>query len=68
MKENEDPQTKNSLFTILLFTSIPLILASFIGPIIIIAGDENMPTEYKIYFVIIASIAIIASFVIKKKR
>lgn len=68
MKNTEDPQTKNTLFTILLFTSIPLILIAFIAPILILAGDKEMSGDYKIYFVIIAAFAIIASFTIKKKK
>ncbi|RPI16993.1 MAG: hypothetical protein EHM58_10765 [Ignavibacteriae bacterium] len=67
MKETENQQTKNTLFTILLFTSIPLILIAFIAPILILAGDKAMPGDYKIYFVVIAAVSIIASFTIKKK-
>jgi hypothetical protein len=68
MKDTKDPQTKNTLFAILLFSSIPLILICFIAPILILAGDKEMPSDYKIYFVIIAAIAIIGSFSLKKRK
>jgi L-asparagine transporter-like permease len=68
IKRYNDQQTRNSLFSILMFTTIPLILIGFIAPILILGGDENMPGDYKIYFVIIAFIAILASFLIKKRK
>jgi hypothetical protein len=49
-----------------MFTTIPLILIGFIAPILILAGDENMPGDYKIYFVLIAFAVITASFIVKK--
>jgi len=54
MKEAKDPQTKSSLFTILMLFAVPIILIVVIAPIIIIAGDENMPVEYKYAFGVIA--------------
>ena len=68
MKETEDPETKNTLFTLLLVSSVPLLLIAFLAPIIILAGDENMPDIYKIYFVLIAVTLITASFILKKKK
>lgn len=68
IKRYNDQQTRNSLFSILMFTSIPLILIGFVGPVLILGGDENMPGDYKIYFVIIAFLAISASFLIKKRK
>ncbi len=59
MKEAKDPQTKSSLFTILMMLAIPLILIVVIAPILIIAGDENMPVEYKYAFGVIAIMVIV---------
>ena len=48
MRETEDKQTKNSLFTILIVIGIPLLLASVLGPLIFIIGDKNMEGLYRI--------------------
>ena len=58
MRNTEDRQTKNSLFALLMMLSIPLILVCIIGPIILVAGDENMPEKYKYAFGIIALIEV----------
>ncbi len=50
MKVSENPQTKSSLFTLLLILGIPLILFESIAPILILAGDHNMPVVYKYIF------------------
>ncbi len=58
MKEAKDMQTKNSLFTILMIFAIPLILLVVIAPIVIVAGDENMPGKYKYAFGVIALVVV----------
>jgi purine-cytosine permease-like protein len=58
MKQTEDRQTKNSLFSLLLILGVPLIFAAVIGPIILVAGDENMPVHYKYGYGIISVIVI----------
>jgi putative copper export protein len=58
IRNTEDRQTKNSLFALLMMLSIPLILVCVIGPVILVAGDENMPEKYKYAFGIIALIAV----------
>lgn len=58
MKDAKDPQTKSSLFTILMLFAIPLILIIVIAPIIIIAGDETMPAGYKYVFGVVVLAAI----------
>jgi putative copper export protein len=58
MRNTEDRQTKNSLFALFMILTIPLVLICIIGPIILIAGDENMPDKYKYAFGIIALIAV----------
>jgi archaellum biogenesis protein FlaJ (TadC family) len=58
MRNTEDRQTKNSLFALFMMLSIPLILICIIGPVVLIAGDENMPEKYKFAFGIITIIAV----------
>lgn len=58
MRNTEDRQTKNSLFALFMMLVIPLVLVCIIAPIILIAGDENMPVKFKYAFGIIALIAV----------
>lgn len=58
MKQTEDRQTKNSLFILLLILGIPLIFAAVIGPIVLVAGDKNMPAHYKYGYGIITAVVI----------
>ena len=48
MKEIADPQTKNSLYTILIFTGIPLLLAAILTPAVFLIGDKHMDDIYMI--------------------
>ena len=66
MKEAKDPQTKSSLFTILMIFAVPLILIVVIAPIVVIAGDENMPVVYKYAFGVIALTVIV--YILFKQR
>lgn len=50
MKETDDQKTKSSLFTLLMILTIPLILIESIAPVLIIAGDPDMPVIYKYFF------------------
>jgi amino acid permease len=59
MKQTEDRQTKNSLFAIMLILGIPLILIAIIAPILLVAGNENMPVIFKYGYGII-SLAVVA--------
>ena len=68
MKEAKDPQTKSSLFTILMMFAIPLILVVVVGPIVLIAGDENMPVDYKYTFGVIAFLVIVYLLSIQRSR
>lgn len=58
IKHTEDPRTKNSLFVILMMLAVPLILAVIIGPILLLAGDENMPVRYKYGYGVISVVVI----------
>lgn len=58
IKHTEDARTKNSLFVILMTLTIPLILAAVIGPILLVAGDENMPVRYKYGYGVISVVVI----------
>lgn len=51
IKNTEEPQTKNSLFTLMLLIAIPVILFEIIAPIMILIGDKQMPVIYKYIFV-----------------
>ena len=68
MKSTRDIDTKNSLFTLLMLTSIPLILIVIIAPIIIIGGDKNMPSSYKYYFAFFVLAAIVLFLFLKKGK
>jgi archaellum biogenesis protein FlaJ (TadC family) len=54
MKETKNIQTKNTMFTILMLIGIPLTLIAVIGPIVLVAVDEDMPLKYRYGFGIIA--------------
>jgi len=63
MKNVEDKETKNSLFTILVVTGIPLLMISILGPAVFIIGDKNMDIKYKAVWGVLVSIFIIYFFV-----
>jgi len=48
MKVVADPETKNSLYTILIFIGVPLLLASVLTPAVFLIGDKNMDDVYRI--------------------
>ena len=48
MKHITDHQTKNSLYTILIFIGLPLLLVSILAPPVFIIGDKDMDNVYKI--------------------
>ncbi len=48
MKETEDMQTKNSLYTLLIFIGIPLMLVSVLAPPVFLIGDKNMDLVYEL--------------------
>jgi len=47
MKLVKDKETKSSLFTIMIFTGLPLLLVSVLTPLVFIIGDRNMEFQYK---------------------
>jgi hypothetical protein len=49
MKKIEDRQTRNSLFTVMIFIGLPLLLISVLAPLIFVIGDKNMEFHYKLY-------------------
>lgn len=59
MKLTDDHRTKNSLFVLLMILGIPLILIAVIGPILLVAGDENMPDRYKYAYGMISAAVIV---------
>ena len=68
MKETKDPQTKSSLFTVLMLFAVPIILIVVIAPIVIIAGDENMPVEYKYTFGVISFCVIVYILLLQRGK
>ena len=66
MKQIEDKQTKNSLFTIMIFTGIPLMLTAVLGPLIFIIGDKNMLPIYRYGW--IGLIAVFLIYFVFKQR
>lgn len=51
MKRISDPQSKNSLFVILIFLGIPLLMISILTPLVFIIGDKNIDLIYEIIWV-----------------
>lgn len=67
MKEAEDLKTRQSLFTILMVFSIPLIFAVTIVPLIILFSDPEMPVKIKYLFIAITLIVVILFRLFRKK-
>jgi hypothetical protein len=68
MKTVSDQQTKDSLFTILIFTGMPLLLASVLTPAIFIIGDKDMELAYKIVWLTLCLPFIIYFIIVNKNR
>jgi type VI protein secretion system component VasK len=64
----EHKESKNSLFTILILISIPSVLILLITPIVVLGGDKNLSAEYKLLFIILSIITIIAVYYIQTRR
>ncbi|HEY3250975.1 MAG TPA: hypothetical protein VGK25_07640 [Ignavibacteria bacterium] len=67
MKEVTDPQTKNSLYTILIFLGIPMLLVSILAPPVFLIGDKNMDLIYKLIWGALCLVFIVY-FLIKQKN
>jgi hypothetical protein len=50
IKNTDEHRTKNSLFMIMIFVGLPLLLFEIIAPVVILMGDQNMPLGYKLAF------------------
>jgi hypothetical protein len=48
MKEITDKETKNSLYTILIFLGVPMLLVSVLAPPVFLIGDKNMGLKYEL--------------------
>ena len=68
MKDTEDRQTKNSLFTIYMVLAIPIFFSVTLVPILIMAGDEFMPLSYKIIFGVIVFIILVLFYIDRKRK
>lgn len=68
MKQIEDKQTKNSLFTIMIFFGLPLMLVAVVSPLIFIIGDKNMEPLYRYGWIGLISVFLIYFFIKQKSR
>ena len=68
MKETEDKDTRHSLFAILMFLGIPLILIVTIVPLLILFGDKEMAVKLKYLFILIALIVVLLFRIFSKKK
>lgn len=68
MKATDDIKTKQSLFTVLMISSIPLIFIVIIFPLIILFGDPYMPVKIKYLFILIALVVVLLFKLFRKKK
>lgn len=47
-RETDDRQTKSSLFTLMIFVGLPLLLGVVLFPMVFIIGDKNMDSLYRL--------------------
>lgn len=47
IQNTDDAQTRNTLFTLTMFTGIPVLIISLIFPLIFIIGDSGMNSLYR---------------------
>lgn len=47
-RETDDRQTKSSLFTLMIFIGLPLLLGVVLFPMVFIIGDKNMDSLYRL--------------------
>lgn len=66
MKKIEDRQSRNSLFTIMIFIGLPLLLLSVLAPLIFVIGDKNMEFHYKVIW--IGLILVFLIYFLKKQK
>ena len=66
MKNTEDRQTKNSLFTVLIIVALPLWLVTVLWPVIFIIGDKNMASIYR--YTWLGLIGVFLVYFIQKQR
>ena len=66
MKKTEDRQTKNSIFTIMIFIGLPLLLISVLAPLIFVIGDKNMEFHYKAIWIGLVTVFLVYFFMKQK--
>lgn len=66
MKETDDKQTKNTLYTILIFLGLPMLLLSVLTPPVFIIGDKDMNLAYDLIWGGLCMIFVIY-FIIKQR-
>lgn len=66
MKKIEDRQTRNSLFTIMIFIGLPLLLIAVLAPLVFVIGDKNMEFHYKAVWIGLILVFLIYFFMKQK--
>ena len=67
MKDSDDRQTKDSLFTIYMVIAIPVFFTVTLVPILILAGDEKMPVNYKYTFGVFVVVTLLLIYIDRKR-
>ena len=68
MKQVNDKETKSSLFTIMIFAGLPLLLVSVLAPLIFVIGDKNMEFHYKVIWIGMIVVFLIYFFMKQKTK
>jgi hypothetical protein len=68
MKMVEDKETKNSLYTILIFLGVPMLMAAILTPAVFIIGDAGMDSVYKIVWGGLCLLFIIYYFFVNRSK
>jgi len=68
MKEITDKDTKNSLYTILIFIGIPFLLVSVLAPPVFLIGDKNMDLVYELIWGGVCMVFVIYFIITKRSR
>jgi hypothetical protein len=68
MKETEDVRSKNSLFTIFILITIPMLLVLFITPIVILGANSDIPANYKIFFGMTGIMVVVIAYNMLKRK
>jgi len=68
MKETDDKQIKNSLYTILIFIGIPFLMVSVLAPPVFLIGDKEMDLVYELIWGGLCLIFVIYFFIKQRSK